>query len=185
VGLHQDWQTPDDGATWSLSTEYASSVASPTQLTDVRGWGLSTSKTVYRHDLNKQGHSQRGQLLGPSIGPGTRATYASLVRSSDDTYVGGLVERILWDMDAFRRSVPQVPSDGQDREWLFGTRFGTEFDISGVPSLRLDAFAGASIRWNRQYVRFTGDLFDYPGRETNLWLDLRLAWTPDLGDSRE
>ena len=57
--------------------------------------------------------------------------------------------------------------------------------VWGVDRMRLDAFGGASIRRNRQYVRFTGDLLDYPERETNFWLDLRLAWTPDRGDSRE
>jgi hypothetical protein len=180
VGLHQGWQRAKDGPRWSLSTEHASSGASPSQLGPHRN---PTSLTVYRHA--DQGHSQRGQLLGPSIGPGSRATYASLERASDSRYIGMLVERILWDIDAFRRSVPNVPRNGQDREWLFGGRFGTKFNISGVPSLRLDAFGGASIRWNRQYVRFTGDLLDYPERETNFWLDLRLAWTPDRDEARQ
>jgi hypothetical protein len=99
--------------------------------------------------------------------------------------VGGLVEHILWDVDTFRHSVREVSPNGQDREWLFGGRLGTDLNISGVAHLHLDAFGGASIRWNRQYVRFTGDLLDYPERETNFWLDLRLAWTPDRNESRQ
>ena len=181
VGLHRDWSHADDGPTWSLSTEHASSAASVSQYTSTRGpYGAS----VYRHDESTQGHTQRGQLLGPSIGPGARAAYASLRRTVNNHYMGVLVERILWDIDAFRRSVPNVSPDGQDREWLFGGRIGMDLNISGVEHLRLDAFGGASIRWNRQYVRFTGDLLDYPERETNFWLDLRLAWTPDRGDAR-
>ena len=182
IGLHRGWWRADHGPKWSLSTEYASSAASPSQLGTYR---TRDSPTVYRHSGVRQGHTQRGQLLGPSIGPGTRATYASLERAVDNRYVGVLVERILWDIDAFRRSVPDVPSDGQDREWLFGGRLGTDLNISGIDRLRIDAFGGASLRWNRQYVRFTGDLLDYPERETNFWLDLRLAWTPDHGEARE
>ena len=44
--------------------------------------------------------------------------------------------------------------------------------------IQLEAFGGLSLRWNRQYIRFTGDLQEQPERESNLWLDLRLAWTP-------
>ena len=175
IGFHQAWRRTEHGPNWSLSTEHASSVASPSQLS-YRG---PQSLTVYRHGSIRQGHTQRGQLIGPSIGPGARATYVALERASDARYWGVLVERILWDIDAFRRSVRGALPNGQDREWLFGGRLGTHLHIPGIDDLRLDAFGGASLRWNRQYVRFTGDLLAHPERETNFWLDLRVTWTPD------
>jgi len=182
VGLHRVWRRTDHGPRWTFSAEHASSAASATQNTLPRG---PRSASVYRHDIVREGHTQRGQLLGASIGPGARATYVSLKRAQNGRYTGVLVERILWDMDTFRRKLVSLSPNGQDREWLFGGRFGTEVKISGLPNLRLDAFGGASTRWNRQYVRFTGSLLDQPERETNLWLDLRLAWTPDRGEVRK
>lgn len=181
VGLHQEWRGPNNGVQWALSVEHASSAASPPQFS-VRSPIFSTG--VYRHDGN-QGHTHLGQLLGASIGPGARATYLALDRTLANRLLGVLVERVFWDIDAYSVALRDQFPDGQDREWLFGGRFGTDLNISGVPSLRLDAFGGASMRWNRQYVRFTGDLLDYPERETNFWLDLRLAWTPDRGEARK
>jgi hypothetical protein len=175
IGLHQAWRYTEHGPSWSLSTEHASSVASPSQLT-YRG---PQSLTVYRHWFLRQGYTNLGQLIGPSIGPGARATYMSLERASGARYWGVLVERILWDIDAFRGSGPIDLPTGQDRELLFGGRVGTNLQVSGVDGLRLDAFGGVSFRWNRQYVRFTSDLLSHPERETNFWLDLRLTWTPD------
>ena len=142
------------------------------------------SSTVYRHHGVRQGHTQRGQLLGPSIGPGTRSTYVALDRALDGRHIGVVAERIHWDIDAYRRSVPNPSSDGQVREWLFGGRVGLDLNLSGVEQLRFDGFGGASIRWNRQYVRFTGEVLAYSERETNFWLDLRLTWAPDRADSR-
>ena len=89
-----------------------------------------------------------------------------------------LVERILWDQDTYKRDVLNGSPEGEDREWLFAGRFGTNLDIAGIEKIQLEAFGGLSLRWNRQYIRFTGDLQEQPERESNLWLDLRLAWTP-------
>jgi hypothetical protein len=182
MGLRQEWGRANTRPMWALNLEHASSAASPPQFF-VRHNAFSVG--VYRHPATGQGHTQRGQLLGASIGPGARATYVSLDRTLTNRLVGVLVERVLWDIDAYSADLRDQFRDGQDREWLFGGRIGTDFKISGVPSMRLDAFGGASIRWNRQYVRFTGNLLDYPERETNFWLDLRLAWTPDRGEARE
>ena len=175
VGFHQEWKRLD-GAVWALSTEYASSAATPAQF-GIRQVGFSVG--LYRHSGNTQGHSHRGQLLGASIGPGSRAAFVSLDRTVAERTLGVLVERVLWDVDGYSLDLRDKFPRGQDREWRVGGRIGTGVKISGIEHLRLDAFGGASLRWNRQYVRFTVDLFDYPERETNFWLDLRLAWTPE------
>ncbi|MDA0310528.1 MAG: hypothetical protein O2992_00235 [Gemmatimonadetes bacterium] len=177
VGFHRTWSSAVDLSEWMMSVEYASSAASVTQnSTAVRG---PTGSTVYRHEGSPQhGHTQRGQLLGPSIGPGARAGYMSLDRTEAGRLDGFLVERILWDIDAFSRQIKKNFPDGQDREWLFAGRVSRTINISGIDPLRLDATGGVSLRWNRQYVRFTGSLLDKPSRETNLWVDLRFSWVP-------
>ena len=178
VGLHREWKHSKDASRWSFDVEHASSIASTPQLGTVRGPNAMGSKTIYRHTGSKQGHTQRGQLLGPSIGPGTLATYVALERALSSSYTGMLVERILWDQDTYKRDVLNGSPEGEDREWLFAGRFGTNLDIAGIEKIQLEAFGGLSLRWNRQYIRFTGDLQEQPERESNLWLDLRLAWTP-------
>ena len=180
VGLHQEWRRPDRGTTWALSAEHASSAATPPQFLRQK---KEFSVGVYRHPGATQGHTHRGQLFGASMGPGARATYFSLDRTRDDRLLGILVERILWDIDTYSVDLRYEFPHGQDRELLFGGRLGMDLRLWGVERMRLDAFGGASIRWNRQYIRFTGDLLDYPERETNFWLDLRLTWTPDRGDA--
>jgi hypothetical protein len=178
VGLHREWESIADKTIWSLDIEHASSVASSSQLDDIRGPNTEGSLTTYRHAVARQGHTQRGQLLGPSIGPGAQAAYVALERAMNDRYIGVLVERILWDIDAYKRSIAMTFPESQDREWLFAGRFGTDLNIAGIESLRIEAFGGLSLRWNRQYVRFTGGLHDHPVKEPNLWLNLRLAWNP-------
>ena len=180
VGFDQEWRRSDGGATWALSAEHASSAATPPQF-GVRREGFSVG--LYRHSGTTQGHTHRGQLLGASIGPGARATYFSLDRTHAGQLVGVLVERVLWDIDGYSLDLRSGFPNGQDREWLFGGRLGTDLNIPGIEHLRADAFGGVSIRRNRQYVRFTGDLLNYPEREINFWLDLRIAWTPDRGDA--
>jgi hypothetical protein len=176
VGFHRAWSGTVDLSEWTMSVEYASSAASSTQNSAVvRG---PAGSTVYRHDGGGDGHTQRGQLLGPSIGPGARAGYMSLDRTEAGRLDGFLVERILWDIDAFSREIKKNFPDGQDREWLFAGRVSRTINISGIDPLRLDATGGVSLRWNRQYVRFTGSLLDKPSRETNLWVDLRFSWVP-------
>ena len=183
VGLHREWQPVGDRSRWGFSMEHASTAATPPQF-HVRNESFSWG--VYRHSGSPQGHTHRGQLLGASIGPGARATYVSLDRTVADRLVGVLVERVLWDIDAYSLTLRHNFSDGQDRELLFGVRLGTDLRVLGVDRMRLDAFGGFSIRRNRQYIRFTGDLLDHhPVRETNFWLDLRLAWTPDRSEARE
>jgi len=183
VGLHREWQPVGDRSRWGFSMEHASTAATPPQF-HVRNESFSWG--VYRHSGSPQGHTHRGQLLGASIGPGARATYVSLDRTVADRLVGVLVERVLWDIDAYSVTLRHNFSDGQDRELMFGVRLGTDLRVLGVDRMRLDAFGGFSIRRNRQYIRFTGDLLDHhPVRETNFWLDLRLAWTPDRSEARE
>jgi len=176
VGFHRAWSSAVDLSEWTMRVEYASSAAPVTQNSIMRG---PTGATIYRHDgAQSHGHTQRGQLLGPSIGPGARAGYVSLERQEAGRLDGFLVERILWDIDAFSRDIQKNFPDGQDREWLFAGRLRRTIEIAGVDPLRLDATGGVSFRWNRQYVRFTGALLDKPSRETNLWVDLRFSWVP-------
>ena len=181
VGFRREWRTSDGAPTWAASAEHASSAATAPQF-GVRQAGFSVG--LYRHSGTKQGQTHQGQLLGASIGPGSRATYFSLDRTVADQRLGILVERILWDVDAHSLQLRDQFPKGQDRELLFGGRIGLDLPFWGADRMRLDAFGGLSLRKNRQYVRFTGDLSDYPERETNFWLDLRLAWTPDRDEAR-
>ena len=53
-----------------------------------------------------------------------------------------LVERILWDQDTYKRDVLNGSPEGEDREWLFAGRFGTNLDIAGIEKIQLEAFGG-------------------------------------------
>ena len=175
IGLHRDWQTAGERSKWGFSVEHASTAATPPQFR-VRSPNFSFG--IYRHSGTPQGHTHRGQLLGASIGPGARATYVSVDRTIDGRLLGVLLERVLWDIDGYSDDWRSTFPGGQDRETLIAARLGIDLGVSGVARWRLDALGGFSLRRNRQYARFTESLSDYPERETNYWLDLRLAWTP-------
>jgi hypothetical protein len=181
IGLHREWQPVGDRSRWGFSMEHASTAATPPQF-HVRNESFSWG--VYRHGGSPQGHTHRGQLLGASIGPGARATYFSIDRTKDRLLLGVLLERVLWDIDVYSRDFRSTFPGGQDRETLIAARLGIDLGVSGVARWRLDVLGGFSLRRNRQYARFTEGLLDHPERETNYWLDLRLAWTPDRANEK-
>ncbi len=136
---------------------------------------------MYRHGLNSQGHTNRGQLLAASIGPGAVADYVRLTATdASSRTVGVLVERILWDRDTHTRSVraPYGPygADFQDTEWLLGASLDTPRTRIVGQAVGVSLTVGVAVRDNRRYTNVpeAGD----PPRlhEHNLWMDLRLVW---------
>ncbi len=174
VGLRRQWTRED--VRWSISGEHAFTRASGPQFT-YRGYSTS----VYRHGLNSQGHTNRGQLLAASIGPGAVADYVRLTATdASSRTVGVLVERILWDRDTHTRSVraPYGPygADFQDTEWLLGASLDTPRTRIVGQAVGVSLTVGVAVRDNRRYTNVpeAGD----PPRlhEHNLWMDLRLVW---------
>lgn len=174
VGFEKSWIPPMSDRPWTVSAEFISTAASSPQLGE-RGF----SSSVYRYGGAVFGHTNDGQLLGASIGSGSRAGYVSIERGDTRNGWGVLAEHIDWDMDTNARYFAyRYGPSSQDREDLLGGMYHGPLRLAGIDVLHVDAMGGVSLRWNRQYVRFTGDMTGYRERETNLWLDLRLVWTP-------
>lgn len=177
LGFTKVWVEGDAEAPWMSHLEYVSTAGNPSQYGE-RG----QSSSVYRH-ARRPGYTNQGQLLGASIGPGSRAGYLSIQRSDSTHTLGGFVERIDWDVDTFNRSIRlKYGPDAQDREYTLGGIARGPLKLSGVETLHFDAMGGVSFRKNRQYVRFTGNMTGYKEWETNVWLDFRLVWTPGAKD---
>lgn len=181
VGFVKSWKGAGSNRPWTVSAEYASTAASAPDFSERGGGGPAS---VYLHPY-LLGHTNDGQLLGASIGSGSRAGYVSLERGNGRRGWGALAERIDWDIDseAWYLRVQYGPGS-QDREDLLGGMYHGPLRVAGVQTLHLDAMGGVSLRWNRQYVRFTPGMTGYQERETNLWMDLRVVWTPGAGSHR-
>ena len=164
------WEWGPHGQRWRFTGEHGNTAASSDQF-GLRG----QSRTVYRHVGNRQGHSNEGQPLGSSIGPGSLATFLLAERILPWGAAGLYFERVEWDRDTHLRSLRAVYGrDSQDEEWLLGLRGSGSIPERGI-TIRLEG--GIARRANRQYVRFTGRHRDaLPRIEHNVWLDVSLVW---------
>ncbi|MEQ9398207.1 MAG: hypothetical protein RJQ04_03475 [Longimicrobiales bacterium] len=174
-GLGADYRWDGGPSTdWVLTIEHASTAATNPQF-GLRGY----SSTVYRHAGLTQGHTNRGQHLGASIGPGSRATALEVSRVGRERVLRAMVEQIQWDLDTHRRTLrSEFGTDSRDTEYLLGGAVDLPGSDLGVPDIRVRGAAGLSARANRQFVRFTSGQSGRPKWETNLWLDVSLEWTP-------
>lgn len=98
-----------------------------------RDWGTGQYVT--------QGFTQRGQLLGPAIGPGGTHAWVAVDRLRSDWSIGGFAARTRWENDAYYRE-GILSFFGHDVSLLGGVRWqsrGTAHDV------------GMSIGWERRF----------------------------------
>lgn len=172
VGSRVRWGEGD--AAWELVGEAASSTGMRVR-----------AGSDYRHSRARTGHTHRGQMLGASVGPGARAQWVQLRRSAEPAgTVGVEVERILRDLDAYARTLRRPDgASGEDREWRLAALYEGPVPafaggLARVPGLSVRANGGVSLRWNRDYVRYSANADQVGPRESQLFLDLALTWDP-------
>lgn len=161
------------GATWQLLGEAASSTGMRVR-----------AGSDYRHSKARTGHTNLGQMLGASVGPGARGVWLQVQRSASARTVGLEVERIVRDLDVYGRVFARRDgASGEDREWRVAALYEGPFPrfagrLADVPGLSLRANGGVSLRWNRDYVRYSANADQVGPRESQLFLDVALTWDP-------
>lgn len=129
------------------------------------------SPPFYVHSVVRQGYTQRGQLLGAGIGPGSNSQILTVDRYTSRGRWGFLLQRVRFDDDAFFRDLRTVPDRtfrNHDVELTAGVsalRFFNNFDIAG--SLELSR----RLNW----------YFQYKNDVTNLSAKLTVRWGRKTG----
>ena len=130
--------------------------------------------SFYEHTLVPQGHTNRGQLLGAAIGPGSDAQYLAIDLLLDGRTLGAYVERIRRDEDAYFDHFAQIYSfRGHDVEWTVGL---TGEETAGTMHLQWEG--ALSRRKNRSFIGLDGVNWNFL-RETNLAVTMRAWWQPE------
>jgi len=134
--------------------------------------------SFYTHG-GDQGLTQRGQLIGAWIGPGSDAQIIAADLLRPWGMVGGYVERVRYDADAYYS--------------MFSTFYGHNgHDVSIGLGMRglvvrgpFEAMAelGWKRRHNRDFIGLEGGAGNF-GSEDNLALDVGLTWRPGLTFAR-
>lgn len=131
-------------------------------------------QTMYLHSQVRQGHTNRGQLMGAWIGPGSTAQVLGLERLTGSGRVGGYVERVRHNADAYWNN--------------FAHRFGVHgYDVEITAAVRgahalpggLAATAELALarRYNPGFVQLVAN-DDPRDRGGNVRFDLALTWLP-------
>ena len=140
--------------------------ASPTFQT--RGDGRVS---FYEHSRVPQGHTNRGQLLGAAIGPGSDAQYLAVDLLFGHRTLGVYLERIRRNEDAYyERFAHNYAFRGHDIEWTIGL---TGEETAGKVHVQWES--ALSRRKNRNFIGLDGVNWNFL-RETNLAMTLRAWW---------
>jgi hypothetical protein len=130
--------------------------------------------SFYTHAFIRQGHTQRGQLLGAWIGPGSNAQIIGVDLLRPAFSAGLFVERTRFDADAYYNHWGfSYGHNGHDAELAYGIRNSTQI---GDLLLALEASYGK--RYNRMFRTEDGR---QPGTfysENNANIEMSLSWWP-------
>ena len=136
--------------------------------------GIVSRASFYEHGRVPQGHTNRGQLLGAAIGPGSDAQYLAADLLFDRRTLGVYLERIRRDEDAYYEHFVQTYAfRGHDVEWTVGVTGG---ETAG--KVRIEWESALSRRKNRSFIGLDGVNWNFL-RETNLALTMRAWWLPE------
>ncbi|HSW31596.1 MAG TPA: hypothetical protein VLH75_19065 [Longimicrobiales bacterium] len=178
VGGRTSWTA--GGVDWVFTGEASSSVGRA-----LRQPRLGSVTSTSRHGMAFQGHTHQGQPLGSSIGPGASAWWLSVLRTSPGgPTLGAEVEHVTRDLDVhFEVFKRRDGSSGEDREWRFGVLYQGPIPrfagrLADVPGVSVRANGGLSLRWNRDYIRYSSNAHLVGPRESQIFLDLALTWDP-------
>lgn len=134
--------------------------------------------TFYIHGQVNQGFTNRGQLLGAFVGPGSNAQFLGVDLFADWGRTGVFVERIRRDSDEyFFRWAPFYGPQAHDLELSFGLE-----QVLFVGPLQLSGSLGYYSRANRNFIGLDEFTFDFI-RDNNLGITFGLQYRPrvDLG----
>ena len=130
--------------------------------------------SFYTHGSVRQGHTQRGQLLGAWIGPGSNAQIIGVDVMRGANSVGLFVERTRFDADAYYSLWSlYYGHNGHDAELAVGLR-----NVTRIGALHLSVETSYGKRYNRMFRLEDGS---QPGRftdENNANLEIGLHWFP-------
>jgi hypothetical protein len=130
--------------------------------------------SFYTHGSVRQGHTQRGQLLGAWIGPGSNAQIVGVDVMRGANSVGLFVERTRFDADAYYSLWSlYYGHNGHDAELAVGLR-----NVTRIGALHLSVETSYGKRYNRMFRLEDGS---QPGRftdENNANLEIGLHWFP-------
>jgi hypothetical protein len=143
-----------------------------------RGVSRRGTSSYYTNGTVRQGYTERGQLIGASIGPGSDSQYLGVVLWRNGNMQGLWIERVRWQDDAFYSVVPARFSYlGHDVELTAGLRFVHAvgpFDVSGGISF--------SSRRNRLFLACNQTTVGDPDcsaiRDHNVRVPLAVVWRP-------
>ena len=186
IGLHAEWgredfffdladlvTDPTHSHAWTLGLTRAGTAGPRTFLLALEVTQLSNSAPWYLNGDVTQGHTNRGQLLGAYVGPGSEAQFASLdlVESSGDRW-SLEIERVRWDERTYRDDgfLDQFAFRGHDVELRGSLGHGRR-----IGDLVLDASAGMAWRRNRGFIDLDRWTFEW---KPNYELDVSLGWLP-------
>ena len=137
IGIQKALATTD--GTWVLKGE-ATSLAAP-EVDALRGVG-----TFYVHGVNLEGYTNRGQLLGAAIGPGSNSQFLSLDRYAPDGRLGVFVQRVRYDDEYATAALLHAPGGylSQQSDVIVG---------ASMVRLRGRTTLGATIEATREFNR--------------------------------
>jgi hypothetical protein len=128
--------------------------------------------SFYQNASVTQGHTQRGQLLGAWIGPGSDAQILGLDRVVPGRELGVYLLRVRYNEDAYYTHFgARYGRTGHDVELSLGARAVVQWQ-----NLDLELHGSVSRRWNRALVNLQND--GPISAEWNLGLQMLLAWYP-------
>lgn len=128
--------------------------------------GIRSTPSFYTH--RPQGHTQLGQLLGASIGPGGESQLFGVDVLGRTSLFGAYIERVRRDEFSVRGIA------------AWSTTWPPRHDVAmtaglkmskAVAAMRIDAELARSKRYNRNFIR----------DESNSRLQLRISWVPGQG----
>lgn len=129
------------GAQWARPVGAASIVRLQGELTYLEPSSTYRDRRVipwYTSGAVVQGYTQRGQVIGASIGPGASSQWVAADLLAPSWRVGGFAGRIRWDNAAFYEVVPLPTFLAHDVTLLAGVRAGRSigsFDVDAQLSL--------------------------------------------------
>jgi hypothetical protein len=144
-----------------------------TRLSRTNAHSFRPKPTFFEHNVVIQGHTNRGQLLGSALGPGSNAQFLAVDRTRDSGMLGGYLERIRRNDDAYEDNFALTYGfRGHDTEVTIGT-----YGLYRIGQVNLEWDLSASRRKNRDFVGLDLVSWDFY-RESNVGLTLTGTWQP-------
>jgi len=173
---------PDWSRAWGLGLQKV--MVSPNRLTRIYAEiihlaeGVSVRSgngyyTFYTHSQVTQGHTNRGQMLGAGLGPGSRSRVLGVDVFGAGSRTSFEFEHTRYDEDTYYRAYSRRYAESRDDTELTGQRrrgqiFG-DFQVEGVVRY--------SYRWDRDFLSARQEL-PKSITETNWGTELRVRWLP-------